>query len=429
MNFDAVGVSLRDLTAGLDYIKGIASQSKFAWLSANLVNKADRQLIFAPSITLSRADLNISILGLTGSRTINLLADKDKIDILAWQEVLPNLMTKLATTSDLIVLLSSLPDADNNAIAQQYDKINIIIQADTGSNNKQPTLTNNSLACQVTNRGKYLGIMQINWGGTKRWQMEDKTKLLQSKNSTLDRINWQLNRYNIQGDPEEALRQEPDKLNTYRNMAQQQEMLTREIEGLRQDIQLESETGKAPATFTNQFIAMETSLPDQPEVLQVVEKTKEKVNRLGLNKTAVNAPEPNPQAGGGNDAEFPYAGWAACAACHQDQVASWQKTAHFAAYLDLAKKKQQFNLDCLYCHVTGVESGDDPRALTLQVDLQAVGCEVCHGPGRQHIAAPAEHRLIKKPAEGLCRRCHTPEQDDNFDYNAKLKLLGCPTAN
>ncbi len=69
----------------------------------------------------------------------------------------------------------------------------------------------------------------------------------------------------------------------------------------------------------------------------------------------------------------------------------WQKTRHAKAYDSLAAKGQQFNQDCLPCHVTGVVTGKEPYILTLPEALLQVGCEACHGPGRAHAAKSKSH--------------------------------------
>jgi len=58
--------------------------------------------------------------------------------------------------------------------------------------------------------------------------------------------------------------------------------------------------------------------------------------------------------------------------------------------------------------------------------LAGVGCEVCHGPGKTHVADPKPGNIIRKPPETTCRRCHTPARDDNFSYEDDIKKIACP---
>ena len=55
---------------------------------------------------------------------------------------------------------------------------------------------------------------------------------------------------------------------------------------------------------------------------------------------------------------------------------------------------------------------------TKNAGLQVVGCEVCHGPGAKHVAAPMaeKKKSIVKGTEKLCRQCHTPEASPKFIF-------------
>ena len=71
----------------------------------------------------------------------------------------------------------------------------------------------------------------------------------------------------------------------------------------------------------------------------------------------------------------------------------WEKSAHGNAYKSLVDAKRpsnrQFDPECIVCHTVGFgyESGFFDADKTNQ--LRNVGCENCHGPGGEHIAADA----------------------------------------
>lgn len=123
-----------------------------------------------------------------------------------------------------------------------------------------------------------------------------------------------------------------------------------------------------------------------------------------------------------------YTGTASCTDCHEDQVAFWNKTVHATAWKTLVDRGQQFDLDCIGCHVTG---WDRPGGSNLAHNdkLRDVQCETCHGPGSIHVARgglekPAQIAL--KPAADLCAsQCHTKEHSDTFQLEAYLRdVLG-----
>jgi hypothetical protein len=165
---------------------------------------------------------------------------------------------------------------------------------------------------------------------------------------------------------------------------------------------------------------MEVSLPDQPAVAAVVNDVRQEIHRLGR-EAAQNRPEAAPNAAGSPV----HVGWQACASCHSRETGNWQRTDHAGAYRTLVAKQQQFNLNCLPCHVTGIRE-ESPEALALPEGRQAVGCEVCHGPGGEHVRTPERNPLRRRPTVEVCLRCHTPAQDDDFDFERDLKQAAHP---
>lgn len=421
MAYDAAGIASQDLAAGLDFFHQTAQQSKFPWLSANLVRKSSGQPIFAPSITKKTGEITIGVIGITNPSGSSVLKEEDDAMILPWREILPKLAKDLALQCDLVILLSNQTFSENQKIAETIPQVHLIIQSGTSPTNLPPQKFNNTLIMQTEKQGKHLGELQVNWHKSGIWGT-DKTKELQQKKSLQDSLNWRLKRYRKKGDPEKIFLSEPDKLNAYHNLVKEHERLTKETKNLEAEIEQERKQGVKASTYTNHFYAMETSLPDHPEVARIVTATTEEVNLIGMKIARMKKP-----AGSSAQGQTPlnFVGADTCVTCHADQKELWKTTRHAEAYKTLIDRNQQFNLDCIPCHVTGVITGEEPFALSLQADLQQVGCEACHGAGRQHITNPKNSPLQKKPTSETCLRCHTPDQDDSFDYEKDIKRLGC----
>ena len=119
-----------------------------------------------------------------------------------------------------------------------------------------------------------------------------------------------------------------------------------------------------------------------------------------------------------------YTGTESCTDCHADQVAFWKKTVHATAWQTLVDRGQQFDLDCIGCHVTG---WDRPGGSNLGHNdkLRDVQCETCHGPGSIHVARGGLEKpfAIKRgPDSDLCAsQCHTREHSDTFQLEAYLR--------
>jgi hypothetical protein len=124
-----------------------------------------------------------------------------------------------------------------------------------------------------------------------------------------------------------------------------------------------------------------------------------------------------------------YVGQDACTDCHSDEAKFWQKTVHAQAWKTLVDRGQQFDYDCIGCHVTGF---DKPGGSTLANNdkLRDVQCETCHGPGSIHVAKGGEEKplaITTTPAADLCAsQCHTHEHSDTFQHDAYLRDITGP---
>ncbi|MEO8701617.1 MAG: multiheme c-type cytochrome [Kofleriaceae bacterium] len=119
-----------------------------------------------------------------------------------------------------------------------------------------------------------------------------------------------------------------------------------------------------------------------------------------------------------------YAGGAGCEDCHADAAAFWKKTVHAGAWKTLVDRGQQFDYDCVGCHVTGWQQPGGSN-LAFNEPLRDVQCEVCHGPSTIHVAKGGEEKpfaTIRMPAAELCAtQCHTKEHSDTFQLEAYLR--------
>lgn len=415
MGFKAVGIAAADLATGLDFLKDISKRSKFAWLSANLVQADSHKPIFQDAIQFEVGKLKVAVLGLTEERAGQFLDTNGGVVILPWQEVLPDLVSQLGKKADLVILLSSYSQADNKKIAEQVTGIHLILQSGPGARNLEPELVGGSMLLQIAPRGKQQGVFDVFWHPSKIWQA-DPTAAMLAKEADVNRTRQQVANFERQEKASGYLTKNPAAKKAYDFLKEQLPDMDKELASLRNTLAAMSNGPREKARYVNRFVDLEKSLPDQPEVLAIVEKTKKRAN-LGA-RPATLGPAQEPPS---------HVGWRACATCHQKQADNWQKSRHAGALGTLTAKGQGRNLDCIPCHVTSVFTGNEPYALSLAADLQQVGCEACHGPGKQHISAPTQLPLTRNPGEEICRRCHQPGHDDTFEFKSKLNQLGCPS--
>jgi len=178
-------------------------------------------------------------------------------------------------------------------------------------------------------------------------------------------------------------------------------------------------TAPAGSYFTNRLIPLRRSLPRDEKVAGEMRKLDATIAAINLKS----APPPAPREPG----RTYYVGDAKCAPCHKSAAAFWKKTVHASAWKTLVEGGKQNDYKCVGCHVTGYgEVGGTSLGHTDH--LRDVQCEVCHGPGSQHVAGEGleEPLALRTDAPAsVCTSCHTEQHSDTFQYQAYLRdILG-----
>ena len=406
MGYDAVGVSAKDLAAGVDFLLSLARKSDFSWLSANLVHQQTQKPLFTPFIIKNKSGLRVAIIGITGKDSNTTLENNNELTILSWEKVLPTLLETLHPQSDIIILLSSENKEENKRISQKFDQINIILETAQRPHNASGEIINNTLFVQTDKQGKYLGKLEIAWHADHTWQVTTEAFDIKEKQE-LDRVNWQLKRLRAKGDPELRYKDKPANLRAYHKLVASQKTLEEKIALLAEK---EDDTVRGLSTFTNNFLELEVDVADDPTIAKLVIATKRSVNALGKKRKTKTR-----LAG--------YAGSKSCLQCHETIGAAWQQSPHAHAYQTLVKKEQQYNSNCLPCHITGISMQEKDKSLTIPQELYNVGCESCHGGGEKHAKDPQKWPLTPTPTASLCLQCHSTDHDDDFDYERDRKLV------
>ena len=108
-----------------------------------------------------------------------------------------------------------------------------------------------------------------------------------------------------------------------------------------------------------------------------------------------------------------------CQSCHNDIYDTWAKTPHAHAIDSLTEKNEHRNPECIACHTTYYLKGG---FVTLKKTPEYAGiqCAQCHGRMEGHIEfhPGTSQTADATPAvnENICLQCHTPDQDDDFDF-------------
>lgn len=420
IGYDAVAVSSRDLSAGSEFFLPTHG-GIFQWISINVVDKDGNGLV-APYIVKQIGDLTITIVGLTGDAP----ATFDFADIIDWREPLRQVLSDLRNTSDMIVVLSNLSPLENEELSRDFNEIDIIITADPKRGNQPVTLLEGGLSTQAEGRGKYLGKIEITFHPKGLWQTHSGPSSAALKQK-LAAVDWQLKK--ISQSSSTASSDPTQRTRRIKQIESNRSAILAQIH--KKEIEEKGHSGQPSIlnTFTATFLPIKPRSSDD-SVDQIVEGIKASINAYSRD-TSKRAP-PNESANRTVLAIEDYSGVTSCAECHESQYTFWRNSAHAHAYNTLEKQGQEYNPDCLPCHVTGGRidntSSDEEKLLLLHLPEthHNVTCESCHGPAQRHVIAPETVTPLRVPLEEGCKRCHTFERDDDFVFVKKLHIAGCP---
>lgn len=179
---------------------------------------------------------------------------------------------------------------------------------------------------------------------------------------------------------------------------------------------------------------LDSRFPASADMKSLMVAYQEELRQLGLEGLGVR-PMPHPRkAVQGN-----FIGSKRCAPCHKTSYEAWMASGHAKATRTLVKfdPPHQFDPECITCHVTGWRPQScfpyDSGYLGLDTtpNLEAVGCESCHGPGEAHAAAELEgnealkQKLRRSVAvakadakQHVCSRCHDVNNSPDFEFEA-----------
>jgi hypothetical protein len=189
--------------------------------------------------------------------------------------------------------------------------------------------------------------------------------------------------------------------------------------------------------FYSSPIVLTRRFPEDPALQALIDRTVAKVNEINKTKAggadAPVAAKSSPARAGGlpevarrgeaagsaGAAQAPAPGKpfltaTACATCHSKEHEIWYASTHARAFETLVKANQDFNPECVKCHVTGFARAEGFLNARQTPDLMNVQCEACHGNGAEHVRVP--QAPFGKVAPRQCFTCHTKENSPDFVF-------------
>jgi len=257
MGCDAFSPGSKDFAGGLDFILSQYKRSAFPFLSCNIANKTG-ELIFEPYVIIEKNNINIGIVGLTS------VFDNNEIEILDPIASLKNILKEVTDKSDIVILLFNATQQDLTKLYNNDFEIDMILSSrgrtrssDGGS--RIPTYI-------AGDRGKLLYKFDLN---------------IVDKDLPFTDLSWCENTINRVGDRLEKMKQGDPNVDLIKLYKSDQKTLNR-IYGYQSQLnQANQLLENAINTLTFEKIELGKLVFDEPNILKIVDKGKEKMKEIG----------------------------------------------------------------------------------------------------------------------------------------------------
>jgi hypothetical protein len=116
-----------------------------------------------------------------------------------------------------------------------------------------------------------------------------------------------------------------------------------------------------------------------------------------------------------------YVGSSACKECHPEEYENFMTYAKKSVSFQSIERRmkhltpEEIRL-CYPCHTTGYGQPGGFISLEETPHLKNAGCEVCHGPGAEHMQTGDPVKIIGEMSKKDCEKCHISERVKAFKY-------------
>ncbi|BHH83304.1 hypothetical protein [Desulforhopalus sp. 52FAK] len=162
MGYDGVAVSGSDVGDGGQFIQD-SLEMGMPWVSANLISP--KKTINVPTYRLiQRGSLTIAITGITD------IPINDKVySVTPYRTALTTVIEELSGKYDIFIVLSNLRAKENNRLASLFPEIDVLLSSDSSLGKMSPVVIGKTLITQTSSRGKYIGLLNIEWNDGEQW--------------------------------------------------------------------------------------------------------------------------------------------------------------------------------------------------------------------------------------------------------------------
>jgi len=261
LGYHAYNVASHDFPGGLERVRELESIANFPFLSANLLDSATQQPLFKPYIIKKISGKKFGIIGVTSQPK----APVKGVMIADIAQSINKYLPEIRKKSDYIILLAYLErDDEMKLFAQNFD-LDFILLSGSFRYSRNLENKNGMLVARCGNIGKYIGIVRFNLQ-TQDQHLTDISNLVVQISYAEKRM--QSFKSAAKDTPlEEFYARDPNILRTIKSLKTQIHILKSEIQ-----------SAKNPVTY--ELIALDKSIPDDPEYRSVLKELEQRITRL-----------------------------------------------------------------------------------------------------------------------------------------------------
>lgn len=374
-----------DLALGLGFVKELAERHKLPYVTANL--DCGGSSPFPAGLVIERGGQKVGVIGVVGNA-----AQVEGCLITQPQAAVQQALTTLGPV-DVVVVLSSQRTTEDEELAREITAIDFVVNGADRKDFASPRpLPNNGLLLAAGSRGKKVGVLSFSHvQGGQGWRDSGTAAELAKRR---DQLQKQLEEFKARAG------RETDAASKER-LEKRVAFLQPELEKIEAELAAASTGNSTRNLANNELVELGADVADHPATQALVVAAKQDITTMAA---AVSADVAGAYTG-------PFVGSSACQACHTAETAQWASTQHATAYASLQKDNRHMEQDCYTCHVTGAFHVEGPKTPVHAATFANVGCESCHGPGRDHVADPTA-AMVAKPETTVCTTCHDGLKDE-----------------
>jgi len=167
---DAVNVGELDLALGVDYLKSLAKQKDFPFISANLMD-ADNKPIFPRYVIKKVGDRNVGIFGLIGDTSGMPDKVKDLTDGAATVsdalKAAESVIEEISGKVDYIVALTHQTANRDWVVARRVKGVDLVVGGHDKQRLEDPQVAESTLIVRAGEKGQYQGMLEVDLAANK----------------------------------------------------------------------------------------------------------------------------------------------------------------------------------------------------------------------------------------------------------------------